>query len=209
MDFGGGLARIAAASIDSPDVYRISLLWPIVARLEEITGLRYADRTVAMRVVADHLRGATFLAVDGVVPSNKAQGYVMRRLVRRAVRFAFDLGLEDNFFPTLVPVVAGIYVRDYPEVEEGLDRVIAVLVKEETAFRRTLRKGLRQLEKYPAAVGGAELFRLYDTYGFPVERSTEEARQRGMSLSPSWRSEFDARMAEQRARSQRAGMMAP
>ena len=84
VDYGGGLARIAAASMDSPDVYRINLLWPIVAKLEELSGRTYDTDTVAMRVIADHLRGATFLAVDGVRPSNKTQGYVMRRLIRRA-----------------------------------------------------------------------------------------------------------------------------
>lgn len=205
VDFGGGLARISAASLDDPDVFRISLLWPIVEHLQEVTGLRYEDRTVAMRVVADHLRGATFLAVDGVVPSNKAQGYVMRRLIRRAVRYAFDLGLSDNFFPAVVPIVAGMYIADYPEVEENLDRVVAVLVKEEKAFRRTLTKGLKQLGSFKdGEVGGAELFTLYDTYGFPVELSSEEARRQGIPLTESWRSDFDAKMTEQRERSKQA-----
>ena len=101
-----------------------------------------------MRVIADHLRGATFLAVDGVRPSNKTQGYVMRRLIRRAVRYAFDLGLEQNFFPQIIPTIAGMYSHDYPEVAERGDQVIAVLVKEEKAFRQTLRKGIKQLKAY-------------------------------------------------------------
>ena len=204
VDYGGGLARIAAASMDSPDVYRINLLWPIVAKLEELSGRSYETDTVAMRVIADHLRGATFLAVDGVKPSNKEQGYVMRRLVRRAVRYAFDLGLQENFFPDIIPTVSGIYVEDYPEVADRAASVVAVLVKEEKAFRRTLNKGIKQLRAYQNGIGGAELFVLYDTFGFPVELSTEEARRKGIPLSEGWRAEFDEHMAEQRARSQAA-----
>jgi alanyl-tRNA synthetase len=205
VDFGGGLARIAAASVDTSDVFRISTLWPIIEQLQELSGKSYEDETVAMRVIADHLRGATFLAVDGVRPSNKSQGYVMRRLIRRAVRYAFDLGLEENFFPKIIPTVAGIYEAPYPEVGELATFVEAVLSKEEQAFRRTLRKGIKQLRGYRrTGVTGAELFVLYDTFGFPVELSTEEARSRGIELSPDWRAGFDARMAEQRARSQAA-----
>ncbi|NQX27472.1 hypothetical protein HQQ81_08930 [Microbacteriaceae bacterium VKM Ac-2854] len=205
VDYGGGLARIAAAAMDSPDVFRIGLLWPIVERLQELSGKSYEDETRAMRVIADHLRGATFLAVDGVLPSNKAQGYVMRRLIRRAVRFAFDLGLEENFFPDIVPTIAGIYEQHFPEVREHAEYVQRVLSKEEQAFRRTLRKGLKQLRGYAGGtVTGHELFTLYDTFGFPVELSTEEAESEGIALSASWREEFDGLMAAQRARSQRS-----
>ena len=205
VDYGGGLERIAAAAIDSPDVFRISLLRPIVERLEELSGRAYDDETLAMRVIADHLRGATFLAIDGVRPSNKAQGYVMRRLIRRAVRFAFDLGLQDDFFPQIIPTVAGIYDAHYPEVQEHTHDVVAVLAREEQAFRRTLRKGLKQLGGYRhTGVTGAELFLLYDTFGFPVELSIEDARRRGITVSENWQMEFDQHMAAQRARSQRA-----
>src|SRR4051794_27007719 len=93
VDFGGGLERIAAASIDSPDVYRIDRLWPIVKALESLSGRTYAEATTAMRVVTDHMRGAALLASDGVLPGNKAQAYVMRRLVRRALRYALELEL--------------------------------------------------------------------------------------------------------------------
>jgi alanyl-tRNA synthetase len=206
VDYGGGLARISAAAMNSPDVYRINLLWPIIAKLQELSGKSYETDTTAMRVIADHLRGATFLAVDGVRPSNKTQGYVMRRLIRRAIRYAFDLGLEQNFFPQIIPTIAGMYWHDYPEVAERGDQVIAVLTKEEKAFRQTLRKGIKQMKAYKRMTGD-ELFILYDTFGFPVELSTEEARSKGLDLSPSWREEFDAKMAEQRARSQQASKM--
>ncbi|MNQ16056.1 Alanine--tRNA ligase [compost metagenome] len=205
VDFGGGLERIAAAQIDSPDVFRISLLWPIIEKLQSLSGKNYESHTESMRVIADHLRAATFLAVDGVVPANKEQGYVMRRLLRRAIRFAFDLGIEQNFFEEIVPVIADLYHEDYPEVAANRDTVIAVLAKEEKVFRQTLRKGLKQLEKFSAdGLTGTELFTLYDTFGFPVELSTEEAYKQEITLSANWRQEFNDKMAEQRARSQTA-----
>jgi len=228
VDFGGGLERIAAAKINSPDVFKISIIWPIIEKLQAISGKDYDSNTTSMRVIADHLRAATFLAVDGVKPSNKEQGYVMRRLLRRAIRFAFDLGIEQNFLEEVVPVIADLYYADYPEVAENRNEVIDTLVKEEKVFRQTLRKGLQELEKIAkvdtitpkiyAAVGGnvdinkaiaprvtgEQLFKLYDTYGFPVELSVEEAYKRGIEVPDNWRQEFDAKMEEQRNRSRTA-----
>ena len=205
VDFGGGLERIAAAAIDSPDVFKISLLWPIIKRLEDLSGKDYGTHTASMRVIADHLRAATFLAVDGCVPSNKEQGYVMRRLLRRAIRYSFDLGIEQNFLEEVVPVIADLYEADFPEVKGNRESIIAVLVKEEKAFRQTLRKGLKQMQHYiDDGLTGEELFTLYDTFGFPVELSTEEAYKQGIKLSDNWRAEFDRRMAEQRQRSKTA-----
>ncbi len=205
VDFGGGLERIAAAQMDSPDVYKISLIWPIIEKLQSVSGKNYENHSESMRVIADHLRAATFLAVDGITPSNKEQGYVMRRLLRRAIRFAFDLGIEQNFMQEIVPVIADLYVDDYPEVAAKRDEIIAILVKEEKVFRQTLNKGLRELSKFvEGGLTGVELFTLYDTFGFPVELSTEEAYRQNITLSENWREEFDASMAEQRLRSQTA-----
>ena len=205
VDFGGGLERIAAAKIDSPDVFRISLMKPIIEKIEEISGKKYDENTASMRVIADHLRSAAFLAVDGCTPSNKEQGYVMRKFIRRAMAKAFDLGIEDNFVEQIIPVIVDIYAPDYQEVAEKGDEIIAVMVKEEKAFRRTLRKGLRELEKFSKdGLTGVELFQLYDTFGFPLELSTEEAVRRSISLSENWQEEFNAKMKEQRERSQTA-----
>jgi alanyl-tRNA synthetase len=203
VDFGGGLERIAAAAIDSPDVYRISLLRPIVDRLAELAGTGYEQRRYGLRVVADHLRGAAFLVADGVRPANKEQGYVLRRLIRRAVRVAHSIGLTEDFLAEVVPTVTELYRDSYSEVAANAGTTVAVLAGEEQRFRRTLARGLRQLESYRLLTGD-DLFTLYDSAGFPVELSTEEARARGIELSPDWRAEFDARMAEQRARSQAA-----
>ncbi len=205
VDFGGGLERIAAAAINSPDVFKISLLWPIIEKLEDLSGKDYGTHTASMRVIADHLRAATFLAVDGCAPSNKEQGYVMRRLLRRAIRYSFDLGIEQNFLEEVVPVIADLYEADFPEVKENREQIIALLVKEEKAFRQTLRKGLSQMQRYiDDGLTGEELFTLYDTFGFPVELSTEEAYKQGIDLSKNWRAEFDAKMDEQRQRSKTA-----
>ena len=205
VDFGGGLERIAAAKINNPDVFQISLMKPIIEKLEEISGKNYDENKISMRVIADHLRSATFLAVDGCIPSNKEQGYVMRKFIRRAMAKAFDLGVEDNFVEQIVPVIVDIYAPDYKEVASKSDEIIAVMVKEEKAFRRTLRKGLRELEKFSKdGLTGVELFQLYDTFGFPLELSTEEAIRRKIPLSKNWHEEFDAKMKEQRERSQTA-----
>ena len=226
VDQGSGLERIAAAAIDSPDVFRISVMWPIIEKLQTLSKKKYEDHTESMRVIADHLRAATFLAVDGCVPSNKEQGYVMRRLLRRAVRYSFELGVEQNFLQEIVPVIADLYHDDFPEVAERRDEVILVLVKEEKVFKQTLRKGLKEFEKMagvrfseiydtnsptedPARVekpllGGEDLFKLYDTYGFPKELSIEEARKRNFRISKLADDDFEALMQEQRLRSQTA-----
>jgi alanyl-tRNA synthetase len=216
VDYGGGLERIAAAALDTPDVFRISLLWPIITKLEELSGKTYDSHTNSMRVIADHLRAATFLAVDGIVPSNKEQGYVMRRLLRRAIRHAFDLGIEQNFLEQVVPVIADLYQDAFPEVTRNRDKVAEILTKEERVFRQTLRKGLKNLYKLvdidiPGAekpekykIDGNDVFVMYDTYGFPSELTIEEAYKKEWEVDPKWRDQFNAKMAEQRERSQTA-----
>ncbi|TAJ48398.1 MAG: hypothetical protein EPO52_09675 [Herbiconiux sp.] len=205
VDFGGGLERIAAASVGSDDVFRISLLWPIIETLQTLSGRTYEDETASMRIIADHLRGATFLAVDGVRPSNKEQGYVMRRLLRRAIRLALSLGISENFFAGVVPVIADLYASDYPEVAASRDEVIAVLVKEENSFRRTLEGGLAALALYEGqTLTGVDVFRLSDTHGFPKELSVEEAYRLGIDVAPDWEASFAEALEEQRARSRGA-----
>ena len=205
IDHGSGLERIAAAKLGDPDVFKISLMWPIIEKLEQLSGKKYESHTESMRVIADHLRAASFLAVDGCVPSNKEQGYVMRRLLRRAIRYSFDLGIEQNFLEEVIPVIADLYEDDFPEVKENREHVISVLAKEEKAFRHTLRKGIAQMQKVAAdGLTGEELFTLYDTYGFPVELAIEEAYRQNIAIPDDWREQFDAKMQEQRDRSRTA-----
>lgn len=210
IDHGSGLERIAAAKLNDPDVFKISIMWPIIEKLEQLSGKKYADQTVEMRVIADHLRVATFLAVDGCIPSNKEQGYVMRRLIRRAILKAFNLGIEQNFVQEITPVIAELYRNDFPELLEQEQQVIDVLVKEEKAFKQTLRKGKKHIENMAAnskrlLVSGDNIFVLYDTYGYPVELSIEEFNSfENTILDSNWQQEFEIKMKEQRERSQTA-----
>ncbi len=205
IDHGSGLERIAAAAIDSPDAFKISLLWPIIQEIERLSGKGYDSNAASMRVIADHVRAATFLAVDGIIPSNKEQGYVMRRLMRRAMVKAFDLGIEQNFIADVVPVIADLYAADYPEVAANRAKVVDVLAKEEKAFRQTLRKGLNEFNKMAGqSLSGEVVFKLYDTYGFPTELTYEEAFKHDLPLAEACHDEFTRLMSEQKARSQTA-----
>jgi len=220
IDFGGGLERLAAAAIGSPDVYRTSLLWPIIESLMSITDNKYEGNEIAMRVISDHVRGATFMAVDGVRPSNTAQGYVLRRLVRRAVRRGLELGVESGLMAAIIPTVIDIYKDDYPEVVAQAGDVLAVLVAEEDQFRVTLTRGLKEFTKRtteldltqrpPVPTGqrtpltGKLIFQLSDTYGFPAELSIEEAHKEGVAVADGWEQDFEQLLSQQKDRSRTA-----
>ena len=204
VDFGGGLERITAASINSFDVFKISLMQPIIAKLEELSGKSYDNNTDEMRIIADHLRGAYLLAAQGLTPSNKAQGYALRRLIRRAILRALDLGIADNFLPTIIPVIAGNYTELSDDILSHRADALAVLEKEERAFRQTLNKGLRELRKLGKSLTGTDLFKLQDTYGFPLELSIEECYRENIKLSENYQQEFEAALTEQRERSKTA-----
>ena len=206
VDYGGGLERIAAAKIDSPDVFKISLLWPIIEKIEQISEKSYESHITSMRVISDHLRGAVFLAVDGVTPSNKEQGYVMRRLLRRAIRFAFELGIEQDLSEQLTPVIIDLYKKDYPEVQSRSKVVLEVINHEEKIFRQTLRAGVREFQKLTkdGKLSGEAIFKLHDTYGFPFELSLEEAFTNNVKIETNWRDTFDKLMDAQRDRSRTA-----
>lgn len=207
VDFGGGLERIAAAAIGSFDVFKTSLMKPIIDKLEEISGKSYENNTDEMRIISDHIRGAYLLSAQGLVPANKTQGYCLRRLIRRAILRALDLGISTNFLSEIVPVVAENY-RDLPNsILTHRETALSVLEKEEKTFRATLNKGLKELRKMANASGklsGADLFKLQDTYGFPFELSVEESYRAGVELSENYRDEFAAALDEQRKRSQTA-----
>ena len=228
VDFGGGLERIAAASIDSYDVFKISLLRPIIRKLEALSGKDYEANTDEMRIIADHLRGAYLLAAQGLTPSNKAHGYALRRLIRRAILKALDLGISENFLAATIATIADEYQSLPDSILPARDTALAVIEREENAFRKTLQRGLRELEKLarettnahgskastaqtgarkvaaPRKLTGAELFKLQDTYGFPLELSVEAAYQRGVELEANYREHFEAALKEQRERSQTA-----
>ena len=205
VDFGAGLERITAASIDSYDVFQISSLKPIIERLEELSGKSYESNTSDMRVIADHLRGAYILAAQGLKPSNKQQGYALRRLIRRAILKALNLGIEQDFLAGILPIIAENYQDLSDSILTHREEVLSTLQHEEQAFRRTIRRGLKELDKLKdKGLTGKELFMLQDTYGFPLELSVEEAYRQDIELSENWRTEFDAALQEQRNRSKTA-----
>jgi alanyl-tRNA synthetase len=222
VDFGGGLERIAAALNDNPDIFMISLIKPVIDELEKLSGKQYSQHQNSMRVIADHIRAAVWLAIDGVVPSNKQQGYVLRKLLRRAIRYAFELGIEQDLCEKIAPTVISLYKNDYPEVAEREKTVIDALNREEHIFRQTLRNGLREFDRIIAikttglfntgstpppmksVIYASDIFKLYDTHGFPIELTLEEASKRGIELADDWKAEFDHLMFEQRQRSQTA-----
>jgi len=204
VDFGGGLERMAAAALDDPDMFKISIMWPIIEKVVEISGKSYEGNQEAMRVIADHLRAATWLGIDGIAPSNKEQGYVMRRMTRRAVLKGHNLGIDNQLCERLVPIVLDIY-DDFSEAKERRDEVIALLSKEESVFRQTLRKGVRVFTKeVQGKLTGEIIFMLHDTYGFPTELSLEQAKQLDIEVDAKWRVEFDKQMKQQRQRSRTA-----
>ena len=207
VDFGGGLERIAAAAIGSFDVFKISLMRPIIEKLEEISGKSYDNNTDEMRVIADHIRGAYLLAAQGLAPSNKTQGYAMRRLIRRAILRALDLGISSNFLSEIVPIIAENYQGLPDSILTHRENALDVLLREENAFRKTLNKGLKELGKLTKnneTLSGRDLFKLQDTYGFPLELSVEECYREGIKLTPDYLKEFESALAEQRERSQTA-----
>ncbi|HIA91968.1 TPA: alanine--tRNA ligase [Candidatus Saccharibacteria bacterium] len=205
IDHGSGLERITAAVLDNPDVFEISLLKPIIEQIEKMSGRTYSDNKQPMRVIADHLRAATWLAVDGTMPSNNEQGYVVRRLCRRAIRFALELGIERDLMQNILPTVFEVYEADFSEFTDRKDAVLAGLTKEETTFRQTLRKGVKELKKLSTdGFNGEVAFKLYDTYGFPVELSLEEAQNQEIEVAENWQKEFEQLMKEQKDRSRTA-----
>lgn len=209
VDFGGGLERISAAKNNDPDVFKISLLWPIIEGLQNISGKKYDEHQESMRVIADHLRAAMFLIVDGATPSNKEQGYVVRRLLRRAVRFAFDLGIEQDLSQRVAPIIADLYKQDFPELLKNEQSVIECMVREEKTFHQTLRYGQKELEKMlresndsdekgRKLLSGGNVFKLYDTFGYPKELTAEVVNSRDDAfLSDNWNDEFANAMKEQ------------
>src|SRR2546421_411506 len=204
IDTGMGLERTLSVLQGVVSVFDTDGLRPLVSTAEEITGVSYgadAGKDVSLRILADHARTMTFLTNDGVFPSNEDRGYVLRRIIRRAVRQAYLLGVEKPVTPSLVAGTVAVLGEAYPELVRNQEFVTNVLAREEERFRQTLRSGLTILEEEMAKgaprVEGATAFRLHDTFGFPVELTTEIAGERGVEVD---RAAFDRAMEEQRAR---------
>ncbi len=208
IDTGMGLERVAFLLQGVENMYEIDVMFPVIQRAEALTGRRYgADPVddVRFRVVADHVRSSMMLISDGVNPGNEARGYVLRRLLRRAVRSMRLLGCEDRVLPELMPVSRDKMGETYSELTRDWDRISTVAYAEEDAFRQTLRSGTKIFDlaateataKQQTQLSGDQAFALHDTYGFPIELTLEMAAERGLSVDEA---QFRRLMTEQRER---------
>ena len=226
VDFGGGLERIAAASNNNPDVFRVDLLFNVITQIEQLSQSRYEDNLAAFRVVTDHIRGAVFLISDGVLPGNSDQSYFVRRLLRRAVRYADKLGIPAGTFAQLAESVIQTYGEHYPNLREKASVITEAIAAEEEQFRKTLENGLKEFKKVSLqihltstvidgkkvidksvapeakqAISAQNAFNLFTTFGFPIELTEEIAAETGLIVD---RAGFETLMEEHREKS-RAG----
>ncbi|PAE38536.1 alanine--tRNA ligase [Bacillus sp. 7884-1] len=212
IDTGMGLERMASVVQNVPTNFDTDLFIPIIRATEEISGVKYGEdkeKDTAFKVVADHIRTVAFAVGDGALPSNEGRGYVLRRLLRRAVRYAKQININRPFMYELVPVVGEIMNDFYPEVKDKTDFIQKVIKNEEERFHETLHEGLsilgnvikKEKEKGSDTISGSDIFRLYDTYGFPVELTEEYAEEEGMKVDHAG---FEIEMELQRERARAA-----
>lgn len=226
VDFGGGLERIAAAVNDDNDIFKIDLLANVIEQIETLSGKKYKDNLEAFRIVTDHIRGAVFMIGDGVLPGNSEQGYFVRRLLRRAVRYADILEIPADELKNLAKSVISTYSEHYTNLKEQEGKIKDAIAKEEEQFRKTLEKGLKQFNKISLqihvetkivdgkkvidkskkptgkkAISAQNAFDLFTTYGFPIELTEEIATEKGLVVD---RKGFEVLMKEHRKKS-RAG----
>ncbi len=213
IDTGMGLERMTSIVQDVPTNFDTDLFMPMIGATESISGEKYRDgdveKDMAFKVIADHIRTVTFAVGDGALPSNEGRGYVLRRLLRRAVRYAKKLNINRPFMYELVPVVGEVMKDFYPEVLEKKDFIARVVKNEEERFHETLHDGeailaeviTKAKEEKTTVISGVDAFRLYDTYGFPIELTEEYAEEAGMTVDHVG---FEAEMEKQRERARAA-----
>ena len=206
VDTGAGLERVAAVMQNVHSNYEIDLFQALLADIGEITGVKDLTNN-SLRVIADHIRSCSFLIVDGVLPSNEGRGYVLRRIIRRAVRHGYQLGVKEVFFYKIVAGLVKVMGEAYPELKAKQTIVEKALRDEEQQFARTLENGMTILEKAIAnlkgdTLAGETVFKLYDTYGFPVDLTADVARESNIMLDMEG---FEAAMQVQREQARAAG----
>jgi len=191
VDTGMGMERVTAILEGYTDNYKSSIWQDVIAKIEEVSGLSYEGNERAMRIVADHLRCAIFIAADpaGIKPSNTDQGYILRRLLRRVIRYArgLNIDIDSNWEEQIAIVIMDKYKKYYPELETNYNVVLDVLKTEKIKFNRTLEKGLKEFEKVSSHITDGVMdkdtaFRLYDTFGFPLELTVELAAEKGIKV---------------------------
>jgi len=212
IDTGAGLERIASVLQNKPSNFETDLIFPLIEHAAKVAGVTYgaSNKTdISLKVIGDHIRSMTVMVGDGILPSNEGRGYILRRILRRAVRHARLLGIEKMFLVAMVDIVVGIFVEAYPDLGEKADYIKKVIQLEEERFQTTLVQGMELLNKHIQGLqatgitmlDGATVFKLYDTFGFPWELTLEIVEEQGMTLD---KQGFDVAMKEQRERA-RAG----
>ncbi len=199
VDTGSGFERVVAVVQGKTSIADTDLFMPIIDRLAEFTTLDTPEKMRSARIIADHAKAAEMLAVEGLEPSNTGRGYILRRILRRAVTHAYKLGVHNKPL-ALGPIVAGIYKDVYPELSEKREQIDAIIHKEEQGFLNTLEKGIKEFEK-----GERDAFILFTTFGFPLEMTQELAAEKGEEINIA---EFEQKMKEhqEKSRSASAGM---
>ncbi len=210
VDTGMGLERIAAIMQGEHNNYEIDLFQNLIKAIRDLAKCGEDEELMSQRVVADHIRSCAFIITDGVVPSNEGRGYVLRRIIRRAIRHGSKFGLNDTFFYKLVAPLVAEMGEAYPELVKAQANIEKVLKQEEERFAETLQQGLKILEQSLAdikdkTIPGEVIFQLYDTFGFPVDLTADIARERGLALDHDG---FDRAMEEQKERARAAGQFA-
>ncbi|MEL6301198.1 MAG: alanine--tRNA ligase [Pseudomonadota bacterium] len=205
VDTGMGLERVSAVMQGVHTIYDTDIFRRLIEAVAAAVGVPFSDNA-SLRVIADHIRACAFLVTDGVRPSNEGRGYVLRRIIRRAIRHGYMLGQREPFFHKLVAALAKEMGEAYPELHKAESKVVDVLLREEQRFAETIEQGMSMLEAAMAELDGAVLdgelvFKLYDTYGFPMDLTADMARERGLSVDEVG---FERAMAEQRARAKAA-----
>ncbi|MCX7995036.1 MAG: alanine--tRNA ligase [candidate division WOR-3 bacterium] len=188
VDTGMGLERLASIVQKKESNFHTDLFYPIIENIEELTGKKYGKETsvdININTIADHIRALVFAIGDGIIPSNEERGYVLRRILRRATRLNLNFGINEPLLYKLVPAVVELYKSSYPELVEHREEITLVIKSEEERFLATLEKGMalfEEIARKKKRISGDEAFKLYDTYGFPIELTLEIAREKGMEV---------------------------
>ena len=181
VDTGMGMERTLAVLNGRENIYETDLFLPIIEKIAELSGKKYEDYKKEFRVIADHIKASVFLASEQIMPSNVEHGYILRRLLRRAIRYGKVLEMPKDFLIDLIKVVAEIYGDAYPDIKESEEGVGFIVRQETEKFEATLEKGLKEFEKLDN-VSGKDAFNLYQTYGFPIEITQELAKEKGINV---------------------------
>jgi len=208
VDTGAGLERITSVLQNKTSNYETDLFQPVIKELESKSKIKYVDNPVPFQVIADHIRMLCFSIADGALPSNEGRGYVLRRILRRASRFGRVLKLEEPFLHKLVPALCELMSEAYPELTEKSTHIKLVIGTEETLFNQTLGRGINHLEKLidkldsGSTISGEDAFKLYDTYGFPIDLTQLIARENDIKVDEDG---FDSEMSKQKKKARQSG----